>query len=148
MFLAHEGHIHSEAWLKWMGWVHLSLLHFPIAFIVGACVSEFLFHKTKKPFFDNTTRFLLFALVISVIPTVVSGFFYSYTMSYNGYLADFLWWHRFIGFFIAAVSVLSLIFKELNFRKKIKRVYHNWCLAILFISVCITGYLGGQMSFS
>lgn len=152
---AHEEHgttLQSEninQWMQWIGNFHLIFLHFPIALIVMTVISECLSWKYKNPFFDHASRFMLIAAAIATIPTALTGLAFSYGVSYEGEMVDIFWWHRFLGLFITALSFLTVILKELTIRKTIKSsMYYSITLIILFISVNITGYLGGEMTFS
>lgn len=149
----HEGHksmtavLMLKSWMQWIGNFHFIFLHFPIALIVMTVISECLFWKYKNPFFDHASRFMLIAAAVSTIPTVLTGFAFSYGVAYEGNIADLFWWHRFLGIFIAALSFLTVIFKELTVRKTIRSSIYSCSLAILFIFINITGYLGGEMTF-
>lgn len=150
----HEGHngmmdTHTlQDWMQWIGNFHLILLHFPIALIVMTVIAECLYWKYKNPFFDHASRFMLIAAAVSTIPTAMTGLAFSYGVSYAGNMADIFWWHRFLGLFIAMMSFLTVILKELSVRKILKsRVYYFIFLLILFISISVTGYLGGEMTF-
>ena len=111
-------------------------------------ISEFLFLRYKNLFFDHASRFMLIAAAISVIPTVTTGLAFSYGVSYAGDMADIFWWHRFMGLFTAVIAFVTMIFKELTVRKIFRSsIYYSISLLILFISVNITGYLGGKITF-
>lgn len=44
-----------------------------------------------SPIFDYSSRFMLIAAAILAVSTALLGLTYSYTASYNGLLADFVW---------------------------------------------------------
>lgn len=134
-------------WMQWIGNFHLIFLHFPIALIIMTVISECLSFKYKNLFFNHASRFMLIAATVSTIPTLITGLAFSYGVSYEGNMADFFWWHRFLGIFIAALSLFTVILKELTVRKSLRPTNYYISLSILFISVNITGYLGGEITF-
>lgn len=152
---AHEQHAamvgrseNFNRWMQWLGGFHLIFLHFPIALVVMTVISECLYLRYKNLFFDHASRFMLITAAIATLPTVLTGLAFSYRVSYEGYNADLFWWHRFLGFFIAVTAFLAVTLKELTARKVIRStVYYFICLAILFISVNVTGYIGGELTF-
>lgn len=134
--------------IRRLGSFHPVILHFPIALIVMTVVSELLFLYYKNPLFDHASRFMIFAAAIFAIPTALLGLAYAYGAHYEGALVNYLWWHRSLGLFTALLTVLTVILRELHTRKQWNTItVYAICLAILFISVNIATYLGGEMTF-
>ncbi len=131
-----------QNWMQWIGTFHFVFLHFPIALISMAFVSELFYIWLLNPIFNYTTKFMLIAGAILSIPTALLGLTYSYTVNYNGPLVDFLWWHMWGGLTTAALSILTAIL-IMNRRSKI---YYT-CLFLLVIVVNLTAFLGGEMTF-
>ncbi len=149
---SHEEHfqkiVNADILVKWLGQFHPISLHFPIALIVMTCVSEFLSLWFGNKLFKNASHFMIISAAITVIPTVLFGFAYAYETNYEGVLANIFWWHRSSGVFTGIFAIVTAILKELDIRKfwGMKTAYYL-CLTILFLSVNITGYLGGEMTF-
>jgi len=131
-----------------LGNFHPIFLHFPIALIVMTVVSELFFFWYENPLFDQASRFMIIAAAISAIPTALFGFAFGYDAHYEGILANFFWWHRFLGVFSTLLTIATAILRELHSRKQwnTMKAYYI-CLAIIFISVNLTGFLGGRMTF-
>jgi uncharacterized membrane protein len=132
-----------QSWMEWIGSFHFIFLHFPIALIAMTVISELLFAWYSNPIFDYSSRFMLIAAAILAVPTALLGLTYSYTATYNGILADFVWWHMWFGFATASFAIFVAFIRE---RWGISKLYYT-CLVLLFLLVNITGFLGGGMTF-
>jgi uncharacterized membrane protein len=130
-------------WTQWIGSFHFIFLHFPIALIAMTLISELLFAWYVSPIFDYASRFMLIAAAILAFPTVLLGLIYSYTATYSGILADFVWWHMWLGFATAIFAIFVVFVREYW---GISKLYYT-CLILLFLLVNVTGYLGGGMTF-
>lgn len=132
-----------QSWLQWIGSFHFIFLHFPIALIAMTIISELLFGWYSSSIFDYISRFMLIAAAILAVPTALLGLAYSYTATYNGILADFVWWHMWFGFTTAIFAIFVAFIRE---HWGISKFYYT-CLVLLFLLVNITGFLGGGMTF-
>jgi uncharacterized membrane protein len=130
-------------WTQWIGSFHFIFLHFPIALIAMTAISELLFAWFQRPIFDYASRFMLIAAAVFSVPTALLGLTYSYTASYSGILADFMWWHMWAGISTAIFAILVAFLRERLGRGKIYYI----SLFLLFLLVNTTGYLGGGMTF-
>jgi uncharacterized membrane protein len=130
-------------WTQWIGSFHFIFLHFPIALITMTAISELLFSWFQRPIFDYASRYTLIAAAFFSVPTALLGLTYSYTASYSGILADFMWWHMWAGISTAILAIFVTFLRERLGRSKI---YYT-SLFLLFLLVNITGYLGGGMTF-
>lgn len=143
---AHEEHNETgrpDSWMQWIGSFHFIFLHFPIALISTTVISEILFVRYARPIFDFASRFMLIAGAILAFPTAILGLTYSYTATYEGLLANFVWWHMWLGFITAVFALFVAIIREFW---GISRFYYM-CLVLLFLLVSITGFLGAGMTF-
>ena len=151
---SHEGHQEEAAQvqveevtvdkiIKWVGNFHPILLHFPIALITMAAVSELLFFWNGNPLFDQASRFMILSAAVTVIPTVLTGLAYGYNAQYEGVMASYFWWHRFFGIFTALLAIITAVIREFPST----RAAYYLCLFLLFISVNVTGFLGGSLTF-
>lgn len=132
-----------QNWAQWIGGFHFILLHFPLALIAMTAFSELLFAYYHRPIFDYASRFMLIAAAILAVPTALLGLIYSYTATYSGLLADFVFWHMWAGLTTAGLAIFVAFLRERYGRVKL---YYT-CLIILFLLVNITGFLGGGMTF-
>lgn len=133
----------SQSWMQWIGSFHFIFLHFPIALITMTVISDLLFAWHANPIFDYASRFMLIAAAILAAPTALLGLTYSYTATYNGILADFVWWHMWFGFATAIFAIFVVLLRELSGRSALYYI----CIFLLFLMVNITGFLGGGMTF-
>jgi uncharacterized membrane protein len=131
-----------------LGTFHPILLHFPIALIVMTAVSELLFCWYSSSLFEQASRFMIIAAAITAIPTALSGLAFGYNAHYEGIFFTLFWWHRLFGIFTVLLTIVASVLRELYLRKQRNtlRAYYL-CLFIAFISVNLTGYLGGGMTF-
>lgn len=106
-------------------------------------VSEPLFAWRRKLIFDYASRFMIIAAAVLSVPTAILGLTYSYTTSYSGLLADFIWWHMWLGISTAIFAIFVAFLRE---RCGATKLYYA-CLFFLFLLVNVTGYLGGGMTF-
>ena len=132
-----------QTWIQWIGSFHFILLHFPIALIMMTGISEILLTWWQRPIFDYACRFMIIAAAVLAVPTALLGLIYSYTATYSGLLADFVWWHMWAGITTAVLAIIVAFIRE---RYGISKLYYS-CLILLFLLVNITGFLGGGMTF-
>lgn len=100
--------------MQWVGSFHFIFLHFPIALIAMTVISELLFAWYASPLFDYASRFMLIAAAILAVPTALLGLTYSYTATYDGILADFVWWHMWFGFATAILPFCGFYSRALG----------------------------------
>lgn len=129
--------------IHWLGNFHPIFLHFPIALIAMTVISELLLFWFGNPLFDHASRFMIIAAAITVIPTALFGFAYGYHAHYEGDLATLFEWHQFSGIFTTLFTIAAATLRELH---SSRRIYYI-CLTIIFISVNLTAYFGGEMTF-
>lgn len=132
-----------QNWMQWIGGFHFIFLHFPIALIMMTVIAEILFVWYTKPIFNYAARFMLVAAAILALPTALFGLIYSNTATYEGLLADFVWWHMYFGLMTAVFAIYVAFLRE---RKGLNKFYYA-CLFVLFLLINITAMLGGGMTF-
>lgn len=86
---------------------------------------------------------MLISGAIFAVPTALFGLIFSYTATYTGLLADFVWWHMWAGITTAVFAIIVAFLRE---RYGISKLYYS-CLFLLFLLINITGFLGGGMTF-
>ena len=152
--IAHEGHhllASGEDWLDWMRWIgrlHFDVLHFPIALIIMTGVAELLFYGYRYPQFEQAAYFMIVAAAIWSVPTVLLGFFLSYGAVYGDVREMIFQWHRYLGIVTMLLAILTAYLRYDYFakRKKSLNLYYM-TLLFLFLSVSLTGALGGSLAF-
>lgn len=135
--------------LRRLGNLHLVFLHFPIALIVMATAAEILFWWTQYTPYDAIARFLIDSAAVFAVPTALFGLALSTVGTYPDDQAVLLFWHRFFGMSTAFLAVSAAILKELSMRRDQEWIVNGYyaCLLLAFLSVSITGYLGGDLTF-
>lgn len=134
--------------IRWLGHFHPIFLHFPIALIVMTVISELCFYFYAIPLFDHASRFMIIAAALTSIPTVLFGFALGYDTHYEAVLVNLFWWHRFFGVFTMLLIIATATLRELSIRKRwnLTKIYYG-CLALSFLTIAITAYLGGELTF-
>lgn len=132
-----------QNWAQWVGGFHFIFLHFPIALLIMTGVAELLLIWFQKPMFDFASRFMIIAAAVLAAPTVVSGLINRYTTTYDGQLADLIWWHMLAGIATAIFAIFVAILRK---RSGASKLYYI-CLIVLLLLVNVAGYLGGAVTF-
>ncbi|MBA3237497.1 MAG: hypothetical protein H0T62_03990 [Parachlamydiaceae bacterium] len=132
-----------QSWPQWIGSFHFIFLHFPLALIPLTTVSELLFAWCRLPIFDYSSRFMLISAAILAVPTALLGLTYSYTTTYSGLLANFVWAHMWAGIATAILAIIVVFLRELYGTTKL----YYACLVLLLLILNLTGFLGGGMTF-
>lgn len=147
--MAHDGHsaaaagAQMDAFIYWIGGFHPMFLGFPIALITMTVVAEVLFSRRGENLYDHAARFMILSAAILSIPTVLFGLALGYGAAYPNPQADFFWWHRFVGLSTMALVIVTAYLREYNGR----RAPYFTFLTASFLSVIVTGFLGGNLTF-
>lgn len=132
--------------IPWFGQFHPMLLHFPIALILMTVIAELLFFWFGYAIFNHAARFMLIAAAIIVIPTALSGLALGAATDFQGHMAVLYWWHRLFGVITLVLAIPTALLRELCQRNEFRTPSAYYCsLALLFISVSVTGFLGGEL---
>jgi uncharacterized membrane protein len=138
---------HYRETIQWLGNFHPVTLHFPIVLIVMACIAEVLLYFSRSEIYRYSARFMILAAPFFTLLTVLSGLAYGYGVSYEPPLGEIFWWHRSLGIAILAITILTATLEYSRARaSQANRLYHP-LLLVLFLLVCVTGYLGGELTF-
>lgn len=140
IFLAHEGHNSSID----LGQLHFAFLHFPIALVTMTLLSEILYTWTRNILYEYASFFMLMAAACLVLPTLIFGQILGNNLSesYVGISTVLYPWHQIFGYattFLVIITAL-LRLKERDF------LYLSF-LVLSFLSMSISGFLGGALSF-
>ncbi len=145
--LASAGHDNGVGFLTLFGRMHPSLIHFPIAFIVFALVTEVVSLFWKKPEVRWAALFLLVSAGVTAIPAAVAGWVLSGDMPFSGRMAEIMTMHAWVGTAVI-VAVWPLVFLRRWLDKhpsRNGRIIFLAALGILVVAVALTGHLGGSM---
>lgn len=135
-------------WLAAIGRLHLLFLHFPIALIIMTVVAEWLWIWFANPVFNHAARFMIVAAAAFAIPTALLGLAFGYSQNYEGIALDLYAWHRYFGFLTAGLAVIAAILRERHVKEYSTSLASYYiCLFFLFLSVSLTGALGGSLTF-
>lgn len=135
-------------WLEKIGKWHFILIHFPIALINLTLVAEVCNLKFKNILFDHASRFMLTSAAILIVPTVLCGLALSYGQKYEGVQLELFEAHRFFGLLTCLLTVWTAFIKQRNSRlENPSFVLFYVALFLSFVSVNLTGTLGGNLTF-
>jgi len=130
--------------ILFLGNFHPLLLHLPMGALMLLLVLELA--NTIKPTLklENANTLLLWFSVVSVVPTVVLGFFLA---SSGGYNIEKLFLHKWLGWATAFIVVWLLVLKTWSDLKP--AVYAKLYKGFLFINVIllsVAGHYGGSLT--
>jgi uncharacterized membrane protein len=142
---AHEGEHPNSFWMS-VGHLHFALVHFPIALITMTIVAEILSVWTTNILYDYASHFMLISAAILIVPTLIFGLILGYNLSdsYKGGAAIIYPWHLFFG---CVTTVLVLVTTRLRVKDTRFGSLYPYFLILSFLSMSITGLLGGALSF-
>jgi uncharacterized membrane protein len=131
--------------IRWLGRFHPPAVHFPIALLTAAAVSELLRAATGKPVFHAVTRYCLWFGPLTAVPATALGW------SLNGFhLSDasrVLMAHRWLGTSTVACAALVLALCEASRPpgRRTARIGFRVALVGLAVLVTLTGFFGGAV---
>jgi uncharacterized membrane protein len=125
--------------------IHPMVIPFPVAFLVGALVTDIIFMRTGDTFWSRTSLWLIGAGVATALLAALFG------------LIDFLsrqrirdhsiaWWHMGLNVTATALSALNLYLRMGNAEQVIVPLGLALSTAVAGI-LTISGWLGGEMSY-
>jgi uncharacterized membrane protein len=130
--------------------LHVMVIHFPIALLIVAFLSELFGVLSKKQFFTNASFYLLILGSLGALVAYVSG---SYTGDgiTNGMFQELIEMHEEAGLITLCLAIFTTLYKIVLYYFKIKKVWTQLVslvlLGILVLAVARTAYLGGQLVF-
>lgn len=93
--------------IKYVGKFHVLVIHFPIAFLLGAAVAQW--HVVLRNHGQPLVGALLWAGTIGAVFAAALGWMYAYDSVYFGDDAALLSWHRWLGTSVALLAASTLI---------------------------------------
>lgn len=97
--------------IKYSGKFHPVLVHFPIAFLLGAALMQWLFVMSKRQQIPPTVSAMLWMGTVGAILAAALGWAYAYDSMYFGEDEQILFLHRWLGTATATAAVIALILK-------------------------------------
>ncbi len=128
--------------LAWLGKFHPLVVHFPIAMLIAAALSELVLMRTGHELFFHSTRFAVWVGSLGAVTAAVLGWFFA------GFrIADAEWLmttHRWFGSSASALALVVLWLCERAYRKSERQAF-RLALFPLAAGVAMTGFFGGAL---
>lgn len=128
-------------WSLFIGRLHPLVVHLPIGFLLIAAVMEWFARKPKYKSIDGAISFVLLAGALSSVAAAFIGWLLAGDGSYEG---DTLFWHKWLGFGVAALSIVAWLMK--SGRLKASRTAYAGAMIGIVALLTFTGHLGGNMT--
>lgn len=136
----------EERIVRFLGYFHPLLVHFPIALVFTAALAEFFLAITGRRFFAPVSLFAIRFAAAMIIFTALSG--WAAASSGGGDVASssdwILEWHRWLGIGTASFTVLVAII-SLWITQESDRLFYRWLLYLSAAAVGVTGHFGGML---
>ncbi|HME72746.1 MAG TPA: DUF2231 domain-containing protein [Myxococcota bacterium] len=120
--------------------LHPVAVHFPIAMLLSAALSEALLAATGRLSFRLVTRFLIWVGAVSAVGAACLGWLAGATV--ESAPQQLLAWHRWLGVTTALASIATLWVCE---RSRASPARLRAIVAATALLVGVTGYLGGEL---
>ena len=128
--------------LAWLGKFHPLAVHFPIAMLIAAALSELLLMRTGHELFLHSTRFAVWVGSLGALAAATLGWFFA------GFrIADEEWLmttHRWLGTSASALAPVVLFLCERAYRSSERQAF-RLALFPLAAVVALTGFFGGAL---
>ncbi len=124
--------------LEVLGRFHLVALHLPIGFLLLAFLME-LAARRSSPALRPAVRFSLFWSMASALPVAGLGYLLSLD---GGYDENLLFWHQWLGFATAGLSVALYFLYQKNHSSK----FYLPLFALTVLALTLTGHFGGSLT--
>jgi mono/diheme cytochrome c family protein/uncharacterized membrane protein len=130
--------------LRWLGKLHLLLIHFPIALLVAAGIGELIsvWRGSRVP--SPTVRFCLTVAAVAVVPTVAFGWLHAAAGNGVG-SPQLLTAHRWVGTMTGVWVIGTALWAERDARRGVRSRGVRVALVIGIVLVAATAHLGALM---
>ena len=137
----------EPSFLTPLGALHPVVVHFPIALLLAATLSEGLLIVSRRESFSETTRFLVALGAAGAIAAAALGWIAAgvEAASMHPEQASLLEWHRWAGLATAGISLVVLLLSERASRRPSTRAALRTALVMAALAVGTAGYLGGEI---
>jgi uncharacterized membrane protein len=130
--------------------LHAVVIHFPIALLIVAFLSELISIFNKNQFFKNASLYLLILGTLGTIIAYISGSYAGDGMT-DGLLQEPLDMHEDAALITLLLAIITTLFRVTMFYFNYQKPWAKWLSFLLFTVliayVARTGYLGGQLVF-
>lgn len=130
--------------------LHAMVIHFPIALLLVAFLSELIALFRKEQFFKTASLYLLLLGALGAIVAYVSGSYAGDGMT-DGILQEPLEVHEDAALITLVLAITTALAKSAMFYLDYQKTWAKWAVLLLFTglvgSVARTGYLGGELVF-
>lgn len=124
--------------IKHAGKFHVVVLHFPIAFLLGAAVVQWFVVARHRG--QPVVGVLLWAGTIGAVLAAALGWMYAYDSVYFGEDVELLSWHRWLGTSTAGVALLVFLF-----RRRLAAVPLAVALSVCAALVTVAAHYGASL---
>lgn len=131
--------------------IHPMIVHFPIALIIVAFVSEIVGVILRRDFYVKAALLLLIVGALGAIAAYVTGDEASHTVGDSGAIRAALEMHEEAGEFTLWTVIIAALIRALFAFKHWMHGWRQW-VAVILLAACVaavgrTGYLGGELVF-
>lgn len=123
-----------------LGRFHPLVVHLPIGFLLLAGIAEIIARR-RGIVLNNAISIMLLCGAVAAVLAVILGWLLA---GEGGYDESTLFWHRWIGVAVAAVSIIAWLAKSGQLQLA-SRTYQA-SLMVLVVLISITGHLGGNLT--
>ena len=130
-----------------VGRLHPALVHFPIAWLVGLALVDFVGLVRKREAWQRAGVFVLAGTVLSLLPTAATGLLRAAHMEFDANLRALLVVHRTLNFVVAGL-LLAAFALRLARRNRLDGWWRRAYLALVFAATCavlVAADFGGRM---
>jgi uncharacterized membrane protein len=130
-----------------VGRLHPALVHFPIAWLVGLALVDFVGLVRKREAWQRAGIFVLAGTVLSLVPTAATGLLRAAHMQFDANLRALLVVHRTLNFVVAGLLLVALAFR-LARRNRLDGWWRHAYLVLVFAAtgaVLVAADFGGRM---
>jgi uncharacterized membrane protein len=130
-----------------VGRLHPALVHFPIAWLVGLALVDFVGLVRKREAWQRAGIFVLAGTVLSLLPTAATGLLRAAHMEFDANLRALLVVHRTLNLVVAGL-LLAAFALRLARRNRLDGWWRLGYLALVFAATCavlVAADFGGRM---
>lgn len=143
LYAASDPAIERVSVLSWLGRLHPTATHFPIALFLAALAAELLFIATQHQLFRHALRFCLFGAAISAVIAAPLGWMFAASgATEENWILEA---HRWSGAAAACLGVVVLWVVERTERTDGRRLSLRVSLVIQALLIGSVGFLGGSL---
>lgn len=131
--------------LTYVGKFHPLAVHFPIALLLSAFLTEVVAAWRTLPILGKFARFLVVLGAASAVAAAGLGWLAAGAVNYPEEMAGVLWRHRWLGVSVAVISVFAAALSCLHRDRKAWVRAYRITLGCVAILVGLTGHLGATL---